>query len=287
MLHKSTIQLLRFPFSLFLLPVYLWGVATQPNLHIGRALLIFLILHLLVYPASNGYNSYMDRDTTSIGGVREPLLPTRQLFLVTIAMDALAILAGLLIDPLFAICITVYILASHAYSFRSIRLKQYPLLGYIVVVSCQGALTYAMVYHGSSGSLTKEIPLWATLASSLLIGASYPLTQIYQHATDRADGVTTISYRLGLHGTFLFSAVLFSLALGCMAIHFDRQQESSRFFYILILFLPALLYFLNWARAVWKDRQNADFFHAMRMNMIASTCISIAFFTLAIWNHIH
>ena len=76
MLQKSTIQLLRFPFSFFLLPVYLFALSQVPSPHWGHALLIFFILHLLVYPASNGYNSYMDRDESSIGGIKQPLQPT-------------------------------------------------------------------------------------------------------------------------------------------------------------------------------------------------------------------
>jgi hypothetical protein len=29
---------------------------------------VFVILHLLLYPASNGFNSYHDRDTGPVGG---------------------------------------------------------------------------------------------------------------------------------------------------------------------------------------------------------------------------
>src|SRR5437899_2585356 len=59
LLHRSTIQLLRFPFSLFLLPVYLFALSEVPHIRWYPALLAFIVLHLLVYPSSNGYNSYM------------------------------------------------------------------------------------------------------------------------------------------------------------------------------------------------------------------------------------
>src|SRR5687768_2328869 len=91
MIAPSTIQLLRFHFSFFLLPVYLFAVSQVPVIHTGHALLIFFILHFLVYPSSNGYNSYMDRDETPIGGIKDPLPPTRQLFKVSIIMDVAAI----------------------------------------------------------------------------------------------------------------------------------------------------------------------------------------------------
>src|ERR1700721_1712914 len=101
MLKKSTRQLLRFHFSIFLMPVYWFALSQVVNKNWPRAVLVFFILHVLVYPASNGYNSYMDRDEGSIGGLANPLLPTRQLFVVTFVMDALALLLGLIIGLYF------------------------------------------------------------------------------------------------------------------------------------------------------------------------------------------
>src|SRR5262245_60381924 len=112
MLQRSTLQLLRFHFSFFLMPVYLFALSQTPGIYWPHALLIFFILHVLVYPSSNGYNSYMDRDEGSIGGIEKPLKPTKQLFYVSLIMDAAAILLSLLISYWFTICIITYILAS-------------------------------------------------------------------------------------------------------------------------------------------------------------------------------
>src|SRR5215813_13364654 len=103
MLQRSTIQLLRFHFSFFLLPVYLFALSQVPVIDTGRAVLVFLLLHLLVYPSSNGYNSYMDRDEGSIGGVEKPLPPTRQLFWTSVIMDVIAILLSLFVSYWFTI----------------------------------------------------------------------------------------------------------------------------------------------------------------------------------------
>src|SRR5687768_4565214 len=109
MLLTSTIQLLRFHFSFFLLPVYLFALSQTPVIDPYKATLVFIILHLLVYPASNGYNSYMDRDETPVGGIEHPLQPTRQLFYTTLMMDTVAVIASLLITPVFAVGILLYI----------------------------------------------------------------------------------------------------------------------------------------------------------------------------------
>ena len=97
MLKRSTIKLLRLPFSVFLSPIYFFALSEVPDINWTNAILVFIILHLLIYPASNGYNSYMDRDTGSIGGIEKPPPPSRQLFFVTIVLDILAIFLSLLI----------------------------------------------------------------------------------------------------------------------------------------------------------------------------------------------
>jgi 1,4-dihydroxy-2-naphthoate octaprenyltransferase len=280
MLHRSTIQLLRFHFSLFLLPVYLFALSQSPGMDTSRAVAVFLILHLLVYPASNGYNSYMDRDETPIGGLQSPLPPTRQLFVATMIMDSVAIALSFFLSPDFAVGILLYILASRAYSYRGIRLKKYPVLGFLTVFVFQGALVFYITYRAVTVPL-QQPPLIPLVLSSLLIGALYPLTQIYQHEEDRRDGVTTLSYLLGKRGTFLFSMALFLLATAGMYLLF-RQQERLNFFYLYLLFLlPVVLFFLYWMYRVWKDEAAADFRNSLRMNLLSTLC-TIAFFIMLI-----
>src|SRR6478752_5566387 len=148
-IQRSTIQLLRFHFSFFLMPVYWFALSQVVRPNGARALLIFIILHFLIYPSSNGFNSYMDRDEGSIGGLKSPLQPTRQLFYVSLVMDVLALILGFFISKYFVLAAFIYILASRAYSARSVRLKKYPVTGFLTVIVCQGALVFFMVYHGA------------------------------------------------------------------------------------------------------------------------------------------
>jgi len=285
MLYRSTIQLLRFHFSLFLLPVYLFALSQAPAINTANALLSFFLLHLLVYPSSNGYNSYMDRDETPIGGLASPLQPTRQLFYVTVLMDALAVVLSIFISPLFAIGIVVYILASRAYSYRGIRLKKYPFLGFLTVFLCQGALVFVLAYHAAAQAPLSKVPWLPTLLSSFLIGALYPLTQIYQHEEDCKDGVVTISYRLGKKGTFAFSMALFLTATAGMYLLFQQQQRLNFFWLYLLFLLPVVLFFLYWMNKVWKEASAADFKNSLRMNLLSTLCTTAFFVTLIFLNH--
>lgn len=285
MLQSSTLQLLRFPFSIFLMPVYWFALSQVTAVHTGRALLVFVILHVLVYPASNGYNSYMDRDTNSIGGIQHPKAPTQQLFYVTIVFDVIALLLCLLISYWFLVGIFAFILASRAYSYRGIRLKKYPFIGYLTVIVFQGALIYFLVKHGCSESLQFTSSWSAIIGSACLIGAFYPLTQIYQHQQDKADGVTSISAALGYRGTFVFTIIVFSLAMCCLGWYFANNLELEHFLIIQICMLPTLVYFLWWMITVFKNESAANFKNTMKMSIIGSLCSNAAFISILMINH--
>lgn len=259
------------------MPVYWFALSQVVIKNWIHAILVFVILHLLVYPASNGYNSYMDRDEGSIGGLKNPLQPTKQIFHLTILMDLAAIGLSFFINPLFVAGITVYILASRAYSFRGIRLKKHPIIGYLTVVLCQGALVFYIVFQGSHVIETTQIPLSAMIGSSLLIGGFYPLTQIYQHQEDKKDGVKTISYLLGYKGTFIFTAVIYCIAFVTLGYYFFSSLEVKEFYVLATCMLPVLVYFFTWGAKVWKDTGYANFSHTMRMNILASSCSTISF----------
>lgn len=264
------------------MPVYWFALSQVTNINWGYASLIFIILHLLVYPSSNGYNSYMDRDTSPIGGLENPMEPTKFLFFVSVIMDVAAIMLSFIISPVFALGIFFYILASRAYSYRKIRLKKYPIIGYLTVIIFQGAVTFFLVYHGSDGNLTLQIPVIGMIASSLLIGGFYPLTQIYQHEEDRKDDVITISYLLGYKGTFIFTGIVYALAfitLGCL---FYLNSEWMKFIILQIFMLPVIVYFFVWFGRVFKNNHKANFKNTMRMNILASVCTNLGFITLLI-----
>lgn len=283
MISKSTIKLLRIPFSVFLSPLYFFALAQVPEINWRKAVLIFIMLHLLIYPASNGYNSYMDRDTDSIGGLEKPPPPSRQLYLLTILLDIAAILLSVLIHPLFPAFMLLYIGASKAYSYRGIRLKKFPVLGYLTVIIFQGALTFALVYYGSNTDTSFFIPWQGMVICALLIGGFYPLTQIYQHQQDLDDGVETISYKLGYTGTFVFCAIIYGLAWIFMAQFFIGNGEKDKLLVVSIFFVPVIVYFIRWFLKTRRDSKAANFSNTMKMNWLAAICTNTAFIILLTW----
>ena len=282
MLKHSTLQLLRIKFSFFLMPIYWFALSSLVSVNIFRSIIIFIILHLFLYPASNAYNSYMDRDTKSIAGVEKPLQPTKELFYISLVFDGMAFITGLMISFYFAACIIIFIAASRAYSYRGIRLKNYPVISFFTAIVFQGAMVFFMTYHGSSMSQTLEVPYLPIIISALLVGSFYPLTQIYQHEQDKEDGVQTLSMLLGYKGTFIFTAFIFLITMVLMGVFFGLNLELDRFLVVLLCMLPVLFYFIRWFLKVRKNIGEANYKNSMEMSFAAAAGTNAAFIILLI-----
>jgi 1,4-dihydroxy-2-naphthoate octaprenyltransferase len=294
---KSTWQHLRIPFSLFLMPVFAFAAWQTSDFSIEKYFLIWIILHIFLYPASNGYNSYFDKDEDSIGGVEKPLKVSKELYYVSLLFDAIALLVGwIAFGALFVLSLFLYGLASKAYSHKAIRLKKYPIISWLIVSFFQGFFTYFIVWVGFRAplfsqdfdillypSLYREVceaTFWQpALFTSLLIGAAYPMTQIYQHQEDSKRGDRTLSLLLGIKGTFLFTGLGFGLA----TVYFFLMVQDLKIFTYFILFLsPVLFFFSYWFWRVWQSEGAANFKNTMRLNLI-SACMMIfcfSFFTI-------
>ncbi|MBL7698965.1 MAG: UbiA prenyltransferase family protein [Chitinophagaceae bacterium] len=268
------------------MPVFFFSLSQVTAINYPKALLVFFIIHFLMYPASNGYNSYMDQDEESIGMLERPPKPTRQLFYLTGVLDIMALGLSLFVNILFAVCILANVLASRAYSYRGIRLKKYPVAGFLTVIIFQGAITFLMVYIGALRSLSPlSIPWQGMIISSLLFGGFYPLTQVYQHEQDLKDGVKTISYKLGIKGTFVFSGIMYALAELALFIYFQQKHQLTQFAILQLFFIPVLVYFIYWWKLAVKNVSNANFRYSFRMNMVAAVSTNAAFILLYFLNH--
>ena len=287
MLSGSTWLHLRIPFSYFLMPAYLFALSISPNLSEKNLLWSFVIIHLLLYPASNGYNSYFDKDEQSIGGLKNPPPVTSGLYYMSLLFDLLAIVLALVyINKEFAILLLVYGLASKAYSHPSIRLKKYPIAGWLTVVFFQGIFAFAMCYSGINAfpfeNLFREKVILGGALVSLLLFASYPLTQVYQHAEDARHGDKTMSMILGIRGTFYFAMIFFVVAAVGFIYYLNSYFGGDWSMMFLFALLPTVLFFFFWFIHVLKDTRNASHRMAMWQNFVSATCFNGFFIWLFI-----
>ena len=282
MLSRSSWLHLRIPFSYFLLPVYLFSLAISPNLDESRMLWVFIALHLFLYPASNGYNSYFDKDEKSIGGLRNPPPVKRGLYYLALLFDMIALIIGFWkINFLFVVMMLIYGLVSKAYSHPLVRLKKYPVAGWITAGFFQGFFTFLMCYVGINNfamenCLNMPVLIPAVLSSIMLWG-NYPMTQVYQHEEDAKRGDNTLSLKLGIRGTFIFTAVVFLIAAGGFAFYFAEFFSIKYAYAFAVALFPVLIFFSTWFLKVLKDESKANFGYAMGLNFVSATCLNIFF----------
>jgi 1,4-dihydroxy-2-naphthoate octaprenyltransferase len=277
---SNAITLMRIPFSIFLMPIFWFALLANeaPFAQWHLVAVIFFILHILVYPASNGYNSYFDKDDGAIGGLEKPPTVNKELFYVVLVFDFLAIGLSFLLGLKFAIGIIAYTLMSKAYSWDKIRLKKYPIISTLVVTIFQGFAVYWMVNVGLNKDFVfNTSTLLYAIVSTLFLMGSYPLTQIYQHKEDAERGDKTISLMLGINGTFIFSGLLFAIATGLMAYGFYLESEIIKLIIFLVATAPVVFFFSSWVIKTRKDPNEINFKNTMKMNKISSICLSLAF----------
>jgi 1,4-dihydroxy-2-naphthoate octaprenyltransferase len=286
---KSTVKHLRLPFSFYLMPVFLFALSQVDTVNWTNTILSFVILHLFIFPSSNGYNSYQDRDETSIGGLKYPPKVTENLNYATLLLDITGVLFALFVSVHFSLFLLIFVLVSRAYSYRKIRIKKYPVMGFLTVFIFQGAFVYMMSYSAITDISIKTYFTFNNLicmsVASLFIGGIYPLTQIYQHDADKKDGVISISYKLGYTGTFIFSGLLFAIATFILYYYFDLKHQQIALVLFLLIMLPVVTKLLTWFYNVRQDKENANFENTMTMNLLTSCCMNLYFSLLIVNNH--
>jgi 1,4-dihydroxy-2-naphthoate octaprenyltransferase len=172
---------------------------------------------------------------------------------------------------------------SKLYSHPAVRLKKHPVASFLVVFIFQGAFVYWTSYAAISGL---DIRMgWninfviAGLVCSCLIGASYPLTQVYQHEEDTKRGDKTLSILLGIRGSFWFSAVLFISGSLLLLAYWYNLNKIINFFIFITFCIPVLFVFINWFIKVFKDEKEANFQNMSRM-MFTSSIMMLLYFSL-------
>jgi 1,4-dihydroxy-2-naphthoate octaprenyltransferase len=277
---------LRIPFSFFLMPVFFFALAVSPNFTGQSLLWSFLIIHLFLYPASNGYNSFFDRDEKSIGGLKTPPPVAPGLYWLALAFDAAAVALALAkVSTVFAVMLLIYGAASKAYSHPSVRLKKYAIGGWLTIGLFQGFFAFLMCYAGINrfgweNMVQEKVLVPAALTALLLLG-SYPMTQVYQHEEDARRGDRTLSLLLGVRGTFIFVMAVFAAAAGLFGWYFSIFFSPATALRFGIHLAPVFLFFAFWFFRVWRNPAKADYGHTMWLNFISA--LSLNAFFIRLW----
>jgi len=242
------------------------------------------VVHFLLYPASQAFNSWYDRDEGPIGGLAAPPPVHVSLAWAAWILDALALVGAWVVGPTFFVCLVLYTLGSKAYSWRVTRIKSRPWAGWLGIGLVQGGLTFVAVVQGVGTPMGWSEPSlwWGALTATCFLLGVYPLTQVYQHEEDARHGDLTVSRLVGIRGTFVLAGLFLGAAMVCFGVRFVLGPGWPTLGLFAALMAPGLVYFLGWAWQVWHDPLKADFRRTMVLNLAASGLLNL-FFLLDFW----
>jgi 1,4-dihydroxy-2-naphthoate octaprenyltransferase len=226
---KNFLVHLRLPFQLTLAPFMLWGAAvSRARLSVTFAL-AFVVLQVCFYGGTTAFNSHYDRDEGPVGGLEAPPPPGPWLLPGSLFLQGAGLGLAALIDlRFFAVCL-VYAALGVLYSHPSTRWKSRPFVSWLAVMIGQGSLgALAGVVATGDASVTREAA-WGLAGAAMLVGALYPLTQLFQTEEDAARGDVTAAIALGRRGTCAASIALSALGATSMSIsaHLGRRSLDA------------------------------------------------------------
>jgi 1,4-dihydroxy-2-naphthoate octaprenyltransferase len=217
--------------------------------------------------------------------LEKPPAVDKSLYVFSLSLDFIGIILASLVSAGFALAVVVYGVLSKMYSHPSIRLKKHPIISFLIVFIFQGGFVYWSSYLAMGGlELTKSINsefVIAGVVCSCLIGASYPLTQVYQHEEDSNRGDRTLSLLLGINGSFLFSAVLFAVGALLMYVYWQRSGDLVNFWMFLLFIIPVLGVFITWILRLRKSRTAANYKNMSKMTLVSG--IAMLLYFVCVW----
>lgn len=215
---KNFLIHLRLPFQALLVPFMLFGAALGGGRPTWRFALAFVVVHVCFYGGATAFNSHYDKDEGPIGGLEAPPPPGPWLLPGSLALQGIGVgLAALIGLPFLAVC-TIFALLGVLYSHPLTRLKGKPWPSWITVMFGQGALgAIAGVTAIDDPHLTPELA-FGVVAAAAIVGAIYPLSQVFQIDEDTRRGDRTVAMMLGRAGTPRVAGALFAVGCGLMGI---------------------------------------------------------------------
>jgi 4-hydroxybenzoate polyprenyltransferase len=204
---------LRLPFQLLLAPFMLFGAALANGRLGPRFVVAFVVLHVALYGGTTAFNTHYDRDEGPIGGMERPPPAGTWLLPGSLVLQAFGLLIALWVGPAFAAVAAAFIVLGILYSHPKARWKGKPLASWATVIFGQGALgALAGIVSVDDARPGADLG-YGVAAAAAIVGALYPLTQVFQIEEDARRGDRTVAMMLGRRGTPRAAAALF--AAGC------------------------------------------------------------------------
>jgi 1,4-dihydroxy-2-naphthoate octaprenyltransferase len=218
-------------------------LAVGANIELKSTLLGWFIFVMLLNGGTLAINSVFDKDEGDIGYLRQPPSPPKYLLRLSIIMLLTSLTLGFQMPTLFAWCNAACVVMSVLYSVPPFRLKARA--GWDLLINCLGfGFLTPLAGWGLTGKCATIIIIDISLGFTLLFGALYPLTQLYQIEEDRKRGDQTLTMVLGEARSLTIAIILTLLAH--LLFSCGAQYYKLSMFPIIISVISWLIVLFPW-----------------------------------------
>lgn len=266
---KDFLLHLRIHYQLLILSgAYLIGGLFVKDINWRLFILQFLNSQILLCGGETAYNSYWDKDTGPIGGLKNPPRMTGWMLWASLLLQIIGLSLGLVSGTEFIIFYGISMILSGLYSTPPIRWKSNPILSIVTVGLGTGVCCFFLGYFASGSEPLTLNPILGSLATGLLLAGVYPISQAYQVGEDKRKGLNTFAVKFGKKGISLLFG--FTFPAGIVLLSIILFSKIGWWILILIVF-SAVIYAVNLARIKKFSMTRLDYRDVMILKYLTST----------------
>jgi 1,4-dihydroxy-2-naphthoate octaprenyltransferase len=188
----------------------------------------FLNVHVLLFGGATAYNSWWDKDTGPIGGLKNPPQMNRWMHPVSLLFMFVGLWFAMSVGWAFSALFFVSLILFWLYSTPLARWKSRPLLSLLAISISTGFNSVLMGTLAAGGAIAL-VTVLSAVGASLILLSLYPVSQIFQIEEDtrRRDQTFVLVYGVsGMKKFFLASFTTGAMLLGGSVLIFDTTAGT-------------------------------------------------------------
>jgi 4-hydroxybenzoate polyprenyltransferase len=270
---------LRWHYQLFILSGgFLLGGFLSETMRWQWFLIQFANVHLLLFGGATAFNSYWDKDTGPVGGLKNPPRMEPWMWFASLLLQACGLLLAIPAGSLFVGMYALSMLLFWLYSSPLARWKGTPLKSLIAIGISTGFNALLMGYLAAGNTQVSEVEVASALGVACVVLSLYPVSQIYQTDEDMRRGDRTFAIRFGFKGVFHFFEIAFGTGILLIAVSMlQRHFWLGNGFFVIGLLVGL------WVRNQLKQlRSGTDSYRSVMRMKFATSMAFVCFLVVVL-----
>jgi len=273
---------LRLHYQIFILSGgYLMGGVLAGEMDIMQYLLQFLNVHVLLFGGATAFNSWWDKDTGPVGGLKHPPKMKPWMHKLSLAFMFFGLMWAGAVSIIYAGIYLVSLFLFWVYSSPYGRWKGRPLRSLIAIGVSSGLNSVLLGTLAAGGQITPMVFL-GSVGAMLILLSLYPVSQVYQVEEDRRRGDQTFALTYGFKIVKQFFVGNFTV--GSFIIILVMYFISP--YYGMLLFVGCTVSGILLSKIIAQLKGNDDEYKiVMKMKFLASLSFVLCFIVLNAIEH--